>query len=70
MMNTEERIKSHLKAMTSHLVAEDRLEQVMEEGRRRQIRARTVRVLGAAAVVALFVGVLNVLDTGPGGPPV
>ncbi len=69
-MNTEERIRSHLEATTSHLVAEDRLEEVMAEGRRRQIRARTARVLGAAAVVALFVGVLSVLDTQPSGPPV
>lgn len=69
-MNTEERIESHLKATTSHLVAEDRLEEVMKEGRRRQIRARTASVLGAAAMVALFVGVLSVLDSPPGDPTV
>ena len=69
-MNTEERIESHLKATTSHLVAEDRLEEVMKEGRRRQIRARTARGLGAAAGGAGFVGVLSVLGSPPGDPTV
>lgn len=69
-MNTEERIETHLKATTANLVAEDRLEEVMAEGRRRQIRARTATVLGVAAVLAAFVGLTSVFSRLPGDGPV
>jgi hypothetical protein len=60
-MSTDERVRRHLQQTTSSLTAPNRLEAVMAEGRRRQVRRGTFSVLGAAAVVAAVVTIAPLL---------
>ena len=69
-MNTEERIRAHLEQTTSALPTPDRLDEIMAEGRRRQIRTRIGAVLAAAAFLATVVTVANAVRPDVTTPPV
>lgn len=60
-MNIDERVRQHLQESTAGVSALNRLEEVMAEGRRRQVRRGTFTVLGAAAMVAAVVSLVPLL---------